>query len=182
MYAPSRKVLLIWELPFETAEFRDEHIGKTVTKPRVISKEYTLSLGAKANLRRDLESWRGKPVTAEEATGFEVGALAGVNCQLNVAHRPSRDNSRTYANVVSIVPLGKGVAKLKNQNPIFVWDIPQSGPFVFPDNMPEWIVTKIKGSEEYVREANPHAQPGSGPGGTGQAFATDGQPDEDVPF
>lgn len=156
MFAPSRKALLIWELPHERADFRDVKTGATRNLPRAISREFTLSTGAKSNLRRELESWRGKPFTPEEAQEFDVAVLAGKNCQLNVAHRNSRDGTKTYANVVSIVPLAKGTPVLKPENPVLVYDIPESGPITFPDGMPEWIQTKIKGSEEYMERQNPH--------------------------
>ncbi len=155
MYAPSRKVLLIWELPHERQDFRDDKTGAIKNLPRVISKEYTLSTGTKSNLRKELESWRGRAFTAEEAQEFEVGVLAGKNCQLNIAHRPSKDGTKTYANVISIVPLGKGMTSQKAENPILVWDLPKDGPINFPPEMPEWIQTKIKGSDEYTESQNP---------------------------
>jgi hypothetical protein len=76
-------------------------------KPYLVFKRYTLSLGEKANLCKDLESWRGKKFTDAERKGFDVERLIGVNCLLNVTHNQSGD--RTYANVVSIMPLAKGM-------------------------------------------------------------------------
>lgn len=154
MYAPARKVLIMWELPHLLFNFADDK-GNAVEKPRVISRDYTLSLGKKATLRKDLESWRGRPFTAEEASGFEVGALIGVNCQLNVVHKPSADG-RVFANISGIVPLGRGMEKHKPSIPTVLWDIPKSGPFVFPKEMPEWVQVRIKGSEEYLASVNPH--------------------------
>jgi len=177
MYAPSRKVLLIWELPHERDDFKDNKTGAVKNLPRVISKEYTLSTGTKSNLRKELESWRGKPFTAEEANAFEVGVLAGKNCQLNIAHKPNRDGTKTYANVISIVPLGKGVPSQRSENPILVWDLPKDGPINFPPEMPEWIVTKIKGSEEYTESQNPSRRPTAA-----QEANQDDSPSEDVPF
>lgn len=158
MYAPSRKVLIIWELPHERGDFKDTNTGVIKNLPRVVSKEYTLSTGTKSNLRKELESWRGKPFTAEEALEFEVGVLVGKNCQLNIAHRPSKDGSKVYANVVSIVPLGKGMVAQQPENETMVWDLPTDGAITFPPNMPEWIQTKIKGSEEYTESQNPQRQ------------------------
>ena len=155
MYAPSRKVLLIWELPHERGDFKDQTSGVVKNLPRVISKEYTLSTGTKSNLRKELESWRGRPFTAEEAQEFEVGVLAGKNCQLNVAHRPSKDGTKTYANVISIVPLAKGTKPLQAENEIMVYDLPADGAITFPPSMPEWIQNKIKNSEEYSESVNP---------------------------
>src|SRR5689334_21178594 len=36
----------------------------------VVYKRYTLSLNEKANLRKDLETWRGRPFTRDEEMGF----------------------------------------------------------------------------------------------------------------
>ena len=159
MFAPSRKVLLIWELPHERGDFKNKDTGHVENLPRAISKEYTLSTGPKSNLRRDLESWRGKPFTPQEAEEFEVGVLVEKNCQLNVSHKPSRDGSKIYANVISVVPLGKGQTKLGTENPPLVWDLPKEGPITFPPQMPEWIQNKIKASEEYIESINPQRQP-----------------------
>ena len=148
-----RKVMLIWELPEERIEVTVN--GAPTMLPRSISKEYTLSTGAKSNLRKDLASWRGRDFTPEEIEEFEVGKVVGANCQVCVVHKPSADGSRIYANVQSIMPLPKGVQKLTPENPALVFDIPREGPISFPDIMPEWIVNKIKNSEQYADRQNP---------------------------
>lgn len=79
-------------------------------KPYLVFKRYTLSLHEKATLGKDLESWRGKKFTDEERNGFDVERLLGVNCLLNVTHNQVGD--RTYANVVSIMPLAKGMPQI----------------------------------------------------------------------
>jgi hypothetical protein len=79
-------------------------------KPFLVRKRYTLSLSEKANLRKDLESWRGKPFSREEEAGFDVERLIGVNGLVNVQHVTRGD--KTYANVVSVMPLLKGMDKL----------------------------------------------------------------------
>jgi hypothetical protein len=74
-------------------------------------KRYTLSLHEKANLRRELETWRGKKFTAEEGEGFDLEKLLGANCQLQVIHN-EKDDGTVYANVQAIVPAGRGLEKL----------------------------------------------------------------------
>ncbi len=76
-------------------------------KPYLVFKRYTLSLHEKAGLRKDLESWRGKKFTRDEEMGFDVEKLIGANCLLNITHNDQGE--RTYANVVSIMPLAKGM-------------------------------------------------------------------------
>jgi hypothetical protein len=90
---------------FQIAEDREDG------KPYLVFKRYTLSLHPKAGLRKDLESWRGKQFTREEELGFDIERLIGVNCLLNVTHNHVGD--RTYANVVSIMPLAKGMPPIK---------------------------------------------------------------------
>lgn len=52
-----------------------------------LSKFYNLSLNENANLRKDLDRWRGKPFTDEElAEGWDVEAVIGAQCQLQVIH------------------------------------------------------------------------------------------------
>jgi hypothetical protein len=95
------KVRLAWQI----ADLNPED-GKRYLAQR----RYTLSLDDKASLRKDLESWRGKPFTLDELNGFDLEVLIGVNCQINVAHE--NKNGETYANVTAIVPLGRGMQKL----------------------------------------------------------------------
>ena len=154
-FPPRRKVMITWELPNEKITVKDKE-GHSIELPRAISKDYTLSTDKKANLRKDLEAWRGRPFTAEEVKRFEVGTVIGVNGLLNVVHKPSADGSRIYANVAGVMPLVKGMPKLTPENPTLVYDIPKEGVITFPANMPEWIQNKIKASEEYVERTNPH--------------------------
>lgn len=180
-FPPRRKVKIVWELPNEKimVQAKPGQAPGAIEMPRAISKDYTLSTDSKANLRKDLEAWRGKPFTTEEAQGFEVGKLIGANCQLLVVHKPSKDGSKTYANVGAVMPLTKGAVKLKPENPTLVWDIPLEGAITFPDSMPEWMQNLIKNSEEYQDRVNPHRRPP-----TDKELENRGgpAPDEDVPF
>lgn len=70
----------------------------------------TKTIGKDSNLRKFLESWRGKAFTAEELDqGFDVDDLLGVPAMLNIVHRPSADGSKTYANVASASRVPKGM-------------------------------------------------------------------------
>jgi len=81
----NHKVLLQWELPEARIDIQKD--GEDLNLPRAQSKIYTLSLHEKANLRKDLESWRGKSFTATELEGFDLKNLLGVDCQLQVIHK-----------------------------------------------------------------------------------------------
>lgn len=94
------KIDVVWQLPI----VNDEN-GKRFT----VRKRYTLSLSEKANLRKDLEAWRGKPFPKEIVeTGFDVENLLGVNALLNVQHEASREG-KVYANVKAIMALPTGM-------------------------------------------------------------------------
>lgn len=94
------KINMAWQIN----ELRDDG------KRHVVYKRYTLSLNEKATLRHDLESWRGKAFTRDEELGFDVESVIGANCLINVQHKAGTD--RTFANVVSVMPLIKGMPKI----------------------------------------------------------------------
>jgi len=95
------KVSIVWESSELMANGR----------PFLINKKYTLSLGEKATLRHDLESWRGRPFTEDELSGFDVENVIGVSALLNIVHK-SGSKGGTFANVASVSPLMRGMQKL----------------------------------------------------------------------
>ena len=103
------KIIIAWEVSELINSPESEYHGK----PYMLKQTYTASLGEKANLRKDLESWRGIPFNEAELKGFDVMKLYGVNCLLGIAHVPDRnDPTKVYANVTSILPPLKGSPKL----------------------------------------------------------------------
>jgi hypothetical protein len=178
---PSRRtILLLFELPHIRADFMVD--GQPKNLARVISEKYTLSLSKKANLRKVLVGWRGREFTAAEESKFEVGNVAGAMALLSIVHKKSADGTKTYANIAAIMKPMAGTEKMAPENPKIVFDIPAAGPITFPQNMPEWIVNRIKSSDEYIERSNPNRARNEGPN-NGQAFPTDGvNLDEDVPF
>ena len=106
-WGDKHKVLLVWQL-----EQVDEEAGKRFQ----VRKNYTLSLSEKANLRRDLECWRGRKFTEQELQGFDLEKLLNVNCQLQVVHNLS-DDGKIFANVQAIVPFNAKLGpKLASQD------------------------------------------------------------------
>ena len=105
------KVIVAWEINETINAPESEYHGQ----PYMLTKKYTLSLSEKANLRKDLESWRGRPFTDEEvAAGVDLEKLYGVNCLLGVSHENGKaDPSKTYAVVTSILPLVKGTPAIR---------------------------------------------------------------------
>lgn len=96
------KTRLVWQL-----EDADEN-----GTPYEVAKAMTASLHEKANLRKILESWRGRQFTPQELKGFDLDTVIGASCQLQLLHNVSKANGRTYANIQAIMPLGKGQPKV----------------------------------------------------------------------
>lgn len=150
-----KKVRIGWELPEETRVFSEEK-GE---QPLVISKEYTLSMNEKSNLRKDLKSWRGKDFTEEEARAFDITKLLGVACMLNIIHKPSQnDPTKIYEQIAGITPLPKGFKCKEQVNRPLVLSYDNFDFDVF-NSLPDFIKDKMKGSLEFpdvMRHANGH--------------------------
>ena len=115
---PSPKLAILWELTCQ--ERRDD--GKRFQ----LTKLYTASLGTKANLRKDLETWRGRKFSDKELEGFELNNIKGVGCQLLLVE--SATEGRSFTNVAAVMPQ-------------LIGDKPQVE--TSADFVPEWIKKKI---------------------------------------
>lgn len=94
--------------------FQTNEINPETGKPFEISERYTVSMGEKANLRKFLGQWRGKTYTTAEAEeGAPLHKLEGVNALVQIGHNTSEATGKTYANIISIMPLPKGMPKIK---------------------------------------------------------------------
>ena len=112
--ATRHKIRIVWQLA---------DIDPTIGKRPIVSQRYTLSLYEKAALARDLVSWRGRPLTAEERGGFDVEKVIGASCLLNIVH--SEDGK--YANVAAIMQVPKGTPKLSVDGYVREKDRPKDG-------------------------------------------------------
>ena len=88
-----RQILVTWEVPSELSNNGE---------PLMISKFYTLSLHEKSNLGKDLTAWRGRAFTETEKQQFDLTALLGVPCMLNVV-----EGKNGNTKVGSVMPLPK---------------------------------------------------------------------------
>ena len=149
-----RKVRISWELPNEL--MKDG-------RPFSVSKRYTLSLSEKAALRSDLESWRGKPFTAEELKGFDVFAILGKSCMLNVIHEPSQDGKKTYANIASVASLPKGMPPIAAPSNEFIkFAIGDNTSMQF-DKLPDWLQKMVSFDGFEPQRSELHSQEGHPP-------------------
>lgn len=104
------KIKIVWQI----SELREDG------KPHTCSKMYTLSLHEKANLRKDLESWRGRAFTEPELQGFDVEQVLNAPAMVNVVER-LKDGAK-YANVVGVMRLPKEMSAPTSRDYVRVCD------------------------------------------------------------
>lgn len=146
MYPPSFKVMLMFEVPGEAIEID----GKPA--PMQIQREYTLSLNEKANLRHDLQSWRGREFTATELDGFQVTTVVGAPCMLNVIHKTTAKKN-IYAAISSIGGLPKGVQCPPQWHKSVKYEIEEGESDTFKA-LPKWIQAKIAACSEWSTDGS----------------------------
>lgn len=140
-----------WELPNERIEYNDKQ-GQRQNGPMSIGKTYTLSLGEKANLRKDLEAWRGRAFTKEELAGFDLFKLAGVPCQVSVVHEEK--NGKVYANIRGVAGWPKGMPKPdKTESDILKYSPDESERY---NDLPQWLRDKL---EKQIDQGSPPDDP-----------------------
>lgn len=81
-------------------------------RPIRVGKKYTRSIHEKSTLRKDLKSWRGADLTAEElADGtFDVDKVIGAQARLLISHTPKNDGTDgVWANIDAVMQPADGV-------------------------------------------------------------------------
>jgi hypothetical protein len=133
-------------------------------RPFAIFKNYTLSWSEKANLRLDLQSWRGKPFTQEEMRRFDLTNVLGAWCMLNVIERQGQ-NGKTYANVDGVTPVPSmikqnGLPTAVNKNEMFNLSEPD---WVLFETFSDHLKQKITASPEFgkAKGGSTDAEPAS---------------------
>lgn len=138
-----KKVMVTWEL-------LDDEVKMEDGRPFSVSQFYTASLHEKAQLRKDLESWRGKKFTDDELEGFDLNNVLGTYCLIQVIH--SKDGQ--YANVQTIMK-HKG-DKPEGVNELVSFDISNPNMVVF-DSFSDKMKAKIMAAPEWGAEKNEKA-------------------------
>ena len=135
-----RKIFILWEIAqrIKEGQFAGQHM--------VIAKEYTFAVGERANLRIDLESWRGKKFEERKNADGTVSLLT-----------EKKDNGK-------IVKVAFAVDMLIGANCIlYLEDVGKSKPFIKPTKVmkfdskytpvkreydinyiPDWLAKKIE--------------------------------------
>jgi len=138
-----RRVLISFELPNEKTVFTQEK-GE---EPFVVSKEYSLTLGPKSNLRRDIQSWLGRNLNESEMVDFDLGRFLGKAALVNVIHEASKKTGEEHAKIIGITSLLKTMQAPAQINPSILYSIEDGRGGAF-DQLPDWVQKKICTSEE----------------------------------
>lgn len=140
-----RLVLIGFELPTESVTE-----GDYAGRPFTINKRYRWSTHEKANMRKDLESWRGRKFNDSDfgPGGFNVKNLLGVPATLTIVH--SEKEGSTYANIASIGTAMKGVpVPPQVNNSVYLALDPASFDRNVFEGLSEKLQNTIKDSPEY---------------------------------
>lgn len=148
------KLRLTWELPMALKDFGN---GKGL-QPFLVAASYTVSLSEKANLRRILQSWRGREFTPEELKGFNVENVVGVPCLLTVIHKTST-TGKQREDIVSVTPMMAGYEAPPQITPSLILSYDKFNAAVF-ETLPNFLKDDMKGTPEYKALFN--GQPVSG--------------------
>lgn len=170
------KLMIGWEI--HGSDDAGQPLKMNDGRPFAIFKNYTLSWSEKANLRLDLQSWRGKPFTQEEMRRFDLNNILGVWCMLNVIEREGQ-NGKTYANINGVTPVPaiikqNGLPQGVNKTEMFNLQEPDMVLFeTFSDN----LKAKITSSPEWQKlQGKAAPAPNSAPAGSAE------EEDDDIPF
>jgi len=174
------KISMFWEV--HAMDDNGSPILMNDGRPYGIFKNYTLSWSEKANLRLDLQSWRGKPFSQDELRRFDLKNILNAWCMLNVIEKPGKEN-RVFSNIAGISPVPSvvkqaGLPAPVNKNEVFKIDEADMEMF---NSFSENLKTKISASPEWQKlhgktpapapQQNAPAKP---------AFGEDD--DDDIPF
>lgn len=165
------KITIYWELHGEEQD--GTPLLTDAGEPLTIFSTYTNSIGKKAKLRADLESWRGKPFTDDELKGFDITKLINAYCLVNVVQ--TTKDGKTYSNVQSLTPLPSAMAKSKPPAvlPNIIFNLDEFDEDVF-DTFHDKLKEKINNSMERRGGGQPQGNP--------QREQTLAEMEDDIPF
>jgi hypothetical protein len=139
------KIRLTFELPEELHQFKDGD----EPRPIIISQEFTLSMGEKANLRKLIEGVIGHHLTQEDANAFNVEELVNMACLVVVKHKTSGKGVKR-AEISSASPLMKGQTCKPAINPLKVLTYEKWDEDYF-NSLPDFLKEKMQTSDEYKK-------------------------------
>lgn len=137
----SRQVRIIWQICGETYKNSE---GQDVS--RSYSKQYTLSLGERSKLRKDLEAWRGKTFSEDELNGFDMINVLNKPCQLQLMNKEK--NGKPFTDIVAIMALPKGM-NIETLESTYIFDFEDEATYINYSILPDFLKKFIKSATNY---------------------------------
>ena len=147
---PKHQIYIRFEVPEERVSY--ERDGKKMEGPIVLGQKFTASMNEKANLRKQLENWRGKAFTDDEAENFDVASILGQACMLSVVE--TTKGEKTYSNIKAISGLPKGMTRPTAENPLLIFDNDHLDTF---SKLPPWLQEAV--NKQQAAEEKTYSQP-----------------------
>lgn len=175
------QIFMGFECPSRTYQ-REEpgNPGVKITVPHVVGVFFTLSLSPKANLRKFLESWLGRPMSAETAkNGFDMKLLLDKTAFGSIMHTPKDDGS-VRVGISTIMPLPREMTCPERSTSLIYFSLdPSEFSASAIDSLPKFFQEKIRASNEW---AGLTGQPVHAAAGMAPASAGNDGFDDDIPF
>lgn len=140
----SYRVRLSWELPTKTRKFKEDEPAK----PFSVSKELTLSMGSKSNLRPIVEGMLGVSFTDDDAKSFDIDELLGKDCLINLTHKESPNGKYVAINSTSQLPEGMTCPAAVNPAKILSYEKFDKDYFL---TLPKFIKEKMEKTPEFIK-------------------------------
>jgi hypothetical protein len=137
-------VRISFEFPTKKFVFNEEKGAQ----PFVLSREMSLSLGEKANLRKIVEAVEGHKLTEAEAVNYDVLTLVGKPLLVTVSHTEPNESGIQYANATTFSALIEGLTVAPLTNPIRVLTYAEWSDETF-NSLPDFLKEKIASTPEF---------------------------------
>jgi hypothetical protein len=139
-----------------------------------IGQTFTASLSKRANLRKALEAWRGKPFTEEELKGFDLTKL--LNAPATVVVEEYTHEGETKSKIGNILRCKDPVADLDHA--VVSYSVESTDAEL--EEAPQWIRDKI--AEQKAAEGEREKQEEAAGKADDEAAQAEGGWEDDIPF
>lgn len=143
-----RKILFVWELVDCP---RSDGTGN-----HMIGKDYNVSFGQKANLRKMVEKWSNK--TFDDGAQIELGKMLGKPFYLSLIHKKSQAG-KTYAIINDVSHMPKGLPCADATVEPYVWEFDEVQPFEPPAWLPYLYGAPVSTMIDAAHESRPAPPP-----------------------
>jgi hypothetical protein len=176
----SRQLYMGFELPGRNYSMPDkENPGQNITRVHVIGSFFTLALSPKANLRKFLEAWLGRPMSADTAKkGFDMKLLMDKVAYGHIMHE-TKDDGSVKAQISTVMPMPSEIICPARSTSLIYFSLdPDDFNADSFNGLSKYFQERVRQSHEYAELTGQptHAAAGMAPAGAG------GFVDDDIPF